>query len=244
MDSKLLCKSLEIYSKIYQSLWDPPMLYNPTNHRITFLKHPRQYRVWTNLIRATTIFFYTFLCCGFICRSKNQKAIPSFVLIPSCLGCGVCFIVFLGSLFATHSTTATYILNQASTLEENFAKLQKKKKAKMETDYFGAAIIFTVAVSGVIPIFYSVTESLTTYFIYNAFMLKTKFAMLPLLILLFRKLVLFIMVFEFCRIVFGILLCTILCVKVGHFMLYECCKQRKTAMRKSNILIFGDYFNS
>jgi len=241
MASKLVWKSCEIYSKIYQSLWDAPMLYNPITHKTIFLRNPRQYRVWTYLIYMTAISFYSFLACGIICLWINEKPIPNSVLIPSCFGSGVCFLVLLGPIFANRCQTACYVLNQGSVLEENFTKEQEKPKRQRH--YFGTALVIIVTVSGVIPVFYCLTESLTSYFIVNAFMFKSKFSLVPLSILLFRKIVLFIMVFEFCRLVFGILVSLILFIKVGHLMVCEYSKLGKRAILKCNLSDFQQYFN-
>jgi len=210
------------------------LLYNPTEYRVTFLKDPRQYRVWSYLIYTAAIYFYSFLGCGIFCLWINQKSIPSNVLIPSFLGCGVCFIGQLSqNVEKLRATSSIRHLHLRKTIRKD---IQKRNQ--------GTAVILTVATSGVIPALYSLTESFTSYFIYNAVTFKTMFAILPILISLIRKLILQIIVFEFCIIGFGTIISLILIVKVGHLILCEYCKLGKKAMRQCNIISFMHYYNS
>jgi len=244
MATELLWKTGEFYSKIYQTLWKAPITYNPQIHRLTFVTDPKQFRAWTLVIFISSLSYFSFLMAGLSILIQSNKPIPKSVSLPSLLGCLVCFSIFVSPFLAKYGSTVCYSLNQGAGLEESFLQRHPNCKPFKKRDYLGITLLFAVVFSGFIPIFYSLAESVTGYLLFNAFFEKKSYGLITICIIIFRKVTLYIMVYEFCRIVFGILLIAIMCMEAGYFVLCQFSSHGEKAILKCDTRSIDYYFHT
>jgi len=151
------------------------------------------------------------------------------------MGFLVCLDIFVSSFLAKYGITVCYSLNQAIKLEGSFLGRHPNCKPKKKRDYLGTSLIVTVILSAFIPIFYALAESGTGYLVFNAFIKRKSYGWISISIIVFRKVGLFLMVFEFCRIVFGVLLVAIMCAEGGYFIVCQLSSHGEKAILKCNV---------
>jgi hypothetical protein len=209
MSTELMWRSAWLYSKLFQTYWNLPLIFNYSEKRTSFHTRSRGARIWkigiNYVLGYLNLFLYSFATFAFMSVGDSSAAFLCIVQVTI-----IAMNIVFGYLVLGHGDHVSYSLNQLINLEVTMKSLQCKKVKRSAPDRIGTVLLFMTVTLGLLP--YLACLTVPVYGI--PYLLVDVKGLTKTLEFLMRRAFIFIVLIEICRTTCGMLLAIIIAVKI------------------------------